>query len=66
MRIEIDQSGKVENTNKPTVIAFSGKKEKFVIIFAGEKQNRVFSGNLSAIRGLAGRKPTRLIDLIIA
>jgi len=38
MRIEIDQSGKIENTAKPTVIAFSGKRDKSLIIFAGEKQ----------------------------
>ncbi|MCX6812817.1 MAG: hypothetical protein NTW79_04370 [Candidatus Berkelbacteria bacterium] len=38
MKIEIDQSGKIENTNKPTVIAYSGDKNKSLIIFAGEKQ----------------------------
>lgn len=38
MRIEIDQSGKIENTSKPTVVAFSGNKNKSLIIFAGEKQ----------------------------
>ena len=38
MKIEIDQSGKIENTSKPTVIAFSGNKNKSLIIFAGEKQ----------------------------
>ncbi len=38
MRIEIDQSGKIENTNKPKVIAFTGDKNKSLIIFAGEKQ----------------------------
>lgn len=39
MKVEIDQSGKIENTGKPTVIAFSdGRKNKSLIMFAGEKQ----------------------------
>ncbi len=32
MRIEIDQSGKIEYTNKPTIVAYS-KKSKDVSIF---------------------------------
>ena len=38
MKIEIDQSGKIENTHKPTVIGFSNTKNKTIIIFATEKQ----------------------------
>lgn len=38
MKIEIDQSGRVEYTNKPTVIGFSNHKNKTIIIFATEKQ----------------------------
>lgn len=38
MKIEIDQSGKLEDTHKPTVISFSGEKDKTLIIFSTEKQ----------------------------
>lgn len=38
MPIEVDQSGKIENTNKPTVIGFSNGKAKTIIILAIEKQ----------------------------
>ena len=38
MQIEIDQSGKIENTHKPTVVGFSNNKNKTVIILATEKQ----------------------------
>lgn len=38
MKIEIDQSGRIEYTNKPTVIGFSNHKDKTIIIFATEKQ----------------------------
>lgn len=38
MRIEIDQSGKIENTGKPTVIGFANDKCKSIIILACEKQ----------------------------
>ena len=50
MRIEIDQSGKIENTNKPKVIAFTGDKNKSLIIFAGEKQKPF----ISSIKGAVG------------
>ena len=38
MRIEIDQSGKIENTNKPTVIAFSNSKSGTLIISPRDKK----------------------------
>lgn len=38
MRIEIDQSGRVEYTSKPTVVGFSNNKERTIIIAATEKQ----------------------------
>lgn len=38
MRIEIDQSGKLEDTHKPTVVSFSNSKNKTIIIFSTEKQ----------------------------
>lgn len=38
MRIEIDQSGKIEFTNKITVIGYSNKDSKTVIILSREKQ----------------------------
>jgi hypothetical protein len=38
MKIEIDQSGRVEYTSKPTVVGFSNSKEKTIIILATEKQ----------------------------
>lgn len=38
MRIEIDQSGKLEDTHKPTVVSFSNGKNRSIIIFATEKQ----------------------------
>lgn len=38
MRIEIDQSGKIEFTNKPTVLAFCNSKQGAVIIVAREKK----------------------------
>lgn len=38
MKIEIDQSGKVENTSKPTVVAFSNSTQGSVIISAIDKR----------------------------
>ena len=38
MRIEIDQSGKIENTNKNTIIAFSNNKFKSIFISAKDKR----------------------------
>lgn len=38
MRIEIDQSGKIEYTSKPTAIGFANKKCRSIIILASEKQ----------------------------
>lgn len=38
MIIEVDQSGKLEKTSIPTVIAFSNSKLRSAIIFSGEKQ----------------------------
>ena len=38
MRIEIDQSGKIENTNKPTVVGFSNKESGIVLITPKDKK----------------------------
>ncbi len=38
MIIEIDQSGKIENTNKPTVLAFSNSISKSILISAKDKR----------------------------
>jgi hypothetical protein len=38
MRIEIDQSGKIENTNRPTVIAFSNNKNDVLVLLAKDKK----------------------------
>lgn len=38
MKIEIDQSGKLENTNKPTVLAFSNSTDHSVIISSRDKK----------------------------
>lgn len=38
MRIEIDQSGKIENTNRATVIAFSNNKNDILVILSKDKK----------------------------
>ena len=38
MQIYIDQSGKVEETEKPTILAFSNGKQKSIFISAKDKQ----------------------------
>lgn len=38
MKIEIDQSGKIEFTNKVTVVGYSNKDSKTIIILARQKQ----------------------------
>lgn len=38
MRVEIDQSGKIENTNRPTVLAFSNKECGVLVILAKDKK----------------------------
>lgn len=38
MKIEIDQSGKIENTNRKTIIAFSNGKSGAVVISAKDKK----------------------------
>jgi len=38
MKIGVDQSGKIENTNKPTVVAFSNSQTGSVVILAAEKK----------------------------
>ena len=38
MRIEIDQSGKIENTSKNTVIAFSDDKFKSILLHSQDKR----------------------------
>lgn len=44
MKIEIDQSGRIEYTRKPTVLAFSNSKYHSIIIMAADKQylQRIF------------------------
>lgn len=46
MTIEIDQSGKIENTNRNTVIAFSNHKSKSILISAKDKREiqEIFRG----------------------
>ena len=39
MNIEIDQSGKIENTNVPTIIAFSNHAAKTILINASDKRH---------------------------
>jgi len=41
MRIEIDQSGKLEYTSKPTVVGFADHRCKSIIILATEKQKLI-------------------------
>ena len=38
MKIEIDQSGKIEATNKPTVVCFSNSESKSILIKGRDKQ----------------------------
>jgi len=38
MKIEIDQSGKIEKTSKPTVVGFSNSEQGVVIILSREKK----------------------------
>lgn len=39
MKIEIDQSGKIESTNKLTVVAFSNTKNKSIIVTSKDKKS---------------------------
>ena len=39
MNISIDQSSKIENTNKNTVIAYANSKQKSLLIKAEDKKN---------------------------
>lgn len=39
MKIEIDQSGKIENTNRLTIIAYSNSKHKSIMITAKDKKS---------------------------
>ena len=38
MRIEIDQSGKIENTNRKTIVAFSNHKNGVLVVTAKDKK----------------------------
>ncbi len=38
MKIEIDQSGKLENTSRPTVVAYSNHKNGTLVILSAEKK----------------------------
>jgi len=38
MRIEIDQSGKIENTNRKTVVAFSNSRSGAIVILSKDKK----------------------------
>ena len=38
MKIEIDQSGKIEHTSRPTVVAFSNKESNVLVILAKDKK----------------------------
>lgn len=44
MRVEVDQSGKIEATNKPTVVCFSDGESQTLLIEAKDKQQlqRIF------------------------
>lgn len=39
MKIEIDQSGKIENTNRPTVLAYSNHKNGTLVVTAKDKKS---------------------------
>lgn len=38
MRVEVDQSGKIESTNKPTIVCFSDSESKSILIKAKDKR----------------------------
>ncbi|MDP2951104.1 MAG: hypothetical protein Q8N55_01840 [bacterium] len=38
MKIYIDQSGKIENTNKPTIIAFANGESGAILVGAKDKK----------------------------
>ncbi len=52
MRIEVDQSGKIEQFNKDSVIAFSNKNQYSVLIPKELKQEvfRLYKGNVKELR----------------
>jgi len=52
MHIEVDQSGKIEQLNKNTVIAFSNKNQYSVLIPKEIKQEvyRLYKGNVKELR----------------